>query len=136
MTKTYSELISIPTFEGRFEYLKLNGIVGQGTFNGHRYLNQLLYKCSEWRKVRREVIIRDFGYDLGLEGYPIGGIIVVHHLNPITPADIIERRDCVFDLENLISTAHNTHEAIHYGDAGLLPTIIERKRNDTCPWRR
>lgn len=135
ITKTYSELILIPTFEERFNYLKLNGVVGEMTFNGHRYLNQLLYRCKEWEAIRRKVIIRDEGFDLGCKGYLIGGKILVHHINPITVGDIVERRDCVFDLENLISTSHRTHNAIHYGDETLLPKFVERTKNDTCPWR-
>ena len=135
-TRRYSELIEIPTFEERFEYLKLNGKVGEMTFNGHRYLNQKLYKCPEWAGIRRRVIIRDQGLDLACDGYEIMGSVLVHHINPITIGDIVERRPCVFDLENLISTSLDTHNAIHYGDAELLPTgLIVRTKNDTCLWR-
>lgn len=134
--KTYSELIRIPTFEGRFEYLMLNGRVGEFTFNGHRYLNQRLYQCPEWASVRRRVILRDNGCDLACEGYEIFGNILVHHINPITIDDIIQRRPCVFDLENLICTSLDTHNAIHYSDKELLPTgLVERTKNDTCLWR-
>jgi hypothetical protein len=136
MSKSYSELLTLPTFEERFEYLKLNGQVGEMTFNGHRYLNQKLYSLPEWKSVRRQVIIRDEGYDLGMEGYEINGPILVHHINPITIADIIYGRHCVLDLENLISTSHNTHNAIHYGDKDLLQKEpVVRKKNDTCLWR-
>lgn len=134
--KTYSELINIPTFEERFEYLKLCGTVGDITFSGHRYLNQILYKTEEWKLTRREVILRDDGLDLAHSDFPIIGNIYVHHLNPITIEDILERRPCVFDLENLVSTSLNTHNAIHYGNINLLLTEhINRKPNDTCPWR-
>lgn len=135
--KTYSELILLPTFEERFQYLKLGGSVGQITFGHERYLNQLLYNSDEWRRrVRREVIIRDSGCDLGCEGYEIHGKILIHHINPITIEDILERNPRVFDLENLICTSHNTHNAVHYGDESLLITTpVERTRNDMCPWK-
>lgn len=134
--KRYSELITLPTFKERFGYLMLRGKVGELTFNGHRYLNQVLYKCPEWRSIRREAILRDNGCDLGCDGYEIMGNILVHHINPITVGDIIERRPCVFDLENLICASLNTHNAIHYGDEDLLPKeLIIRTRDDTCPWR-
>jgi predicted HNH restriction endonuclease len=136
MTKRYSELIELDSFEERFEYLKLNGRVGELTFNGHRYLNQRLYRCAEWNRIRRKVIIRDNGCDLAFEGYEIHGNIIVHHINPITIDDIIEMRPCVFDLENLICTSLNTHNAVHYGDEELLPKgLITRQPNDTCLWR-
>lgn len=136
MTKCYSKLIELPTFEERFQYLKLQGIVGEMTFNGHRYLNQKLYQCSEWESIRRKVIIRDRGCDLACEGEEIGGIILVHHINPITIGDVVERRDCVFDLENLISTSLRTHNGIHYGDDSVLYRhFATRTKNDTCLWR-
>lgn len=136
MTKSYSELIKLKTFNERFRYLMLKGVVGDFTFNGHRYLNQKLYQCPEWESVRRRVIIRDNGCDLGCGGYEIFGRALVHHINPITIGDIVERRDCVFDLENLITASLTTHNAIHYGDESLLPELpIERRRNDTIPWR-
>lgn len=136
MTKRYSDLIVIPTFEERFRYLMLNSRVGELTFNGHRYLNQKLYQCDEWKSIRRKVIIRDSGCDLGCKDHEIYGEILVHHITPITIADIIERRPCVFDLENLISTSHATHNAIHYGNEDLLPKeLIIRTKNDTCLWR-
>lgn len=134
--KKYSELITIPTFVKRFKYLMLRGKVGEFTFNGHRHLNQVLYKCPEWKSIRRAVILRDEGCDLGCDGYEIMGNILVHHINPITVGDIVERKPCVFDLENLICTSLDTHNAIHYGDEDLLPKeLIIRTRNDTCPWR-
>lgn len=135
--KTYSELITFPTFRERFEYLKLNGQVGLDTFGHDRYLNQILYTSPEWRRCRNGIIIRDNGCDLGCEGYEIHGKILIHHINPITVEDILNRNPMVFDPENLISSAHITHNAIHYGDVSLLITEpIERSRNDTCPWRR
>lgn len=136
MTKRYSELVLIPSFIDRYEYLKIGGSVGYSTFGSHRYLNQMLYKCEDWKLTRRDVIIRDNGCDLGDPDHPILGMILVHHIEPITIDDIISRRPCVFDLDNLISTSLNTHNAIHYGDKNLLPTnYVERTKNDTCPWR-
>lgn len=136
--RTYSELITLPTFEERFEYLKLSGRVGDETFGRDRYLNQLLYQRSaDWRASRREVILRDNGCDLGCEGYEIYGQIIVHHMNPITIDDVMNLDPKVFDPEFLISTMHRTHNAIHYGNADLLITApIERRKNDTCPWRK
>ena len=135
--RTYSELITIPTFEERFEYLKLNGSVGLETFGHDRYLNQILYNSPEWRRFRPEIIVRDNGCDLACDGYEIFGKILIHHINPITAQDILNRNPKVFDPENVITTVHNTHNAIHYGDENLLITApIERSRNDTCPWRK
>lgn len=135
--KSYSVVILLPTLEERFNYLKLNGKVGADTFGYDRYLNQILYHDPEWRRIRRDVIIRDNGCDLGVEGHEIHGRILVHHINPITVDDVKLRRYCVFDLDNLICTSHDTHNAIHYGDVNLLPkNPIERKPNDTCPWKR
>ena len=135
--RTYSELITIPTFEERFEYLKLNGSVGLETFGHDRYLNQILYNSPEWRRFRPEIIVRDNGCDLACEGYEIFGKILIHHINPITAQDILNRNSKVFDPENVITTVHNTHNAIHYGDKNLLITEpIERSRNDTCPWKK
>ena len=137
LIRTYSELITIPTFEERFEYLKLNGSVGLETFGHDRYLNQILYNSPEWRRFRPEIIVRDNGCDLACEGYEIFGKILIHHINPITAQDILNRNPKVFDPENVITTVHNTHNAIHYGDENLLITApIERSRNDTCPWRK
>lgn len=136
--RTYSELIQIPTFEERFKYLSLDGIVGEYTFGGRRELNQILYRMDEWKLARRNTIIRDNGCDLGMndEAYEIFGIIVVHHMNPITVEDILNKNPAVFDLEYLISSAEMTHKAIHYSDERLLPKgPVERSKNDTCPWR-
>ena len=134
--KTYSELITIPTFEERFEYLKLDGQVGVETFGFNRYLNQAFYKSDEWLSIRDYIITRDNGCDLGMEGYEIYGRILIHHINPITKDDIIQRSRILLDPENLITTVKRTHDAIHYGDSNLLMKApIERKKNDTCPWR-
>lgn len=134
--KSYSELIKIPTYKERFEYLKLNGIVGKDTFGYDRYLNQAFYNSPEWRRFRRDIIIRDNGCDLACEGYEIRGKIILHHINPLTQDDLLNRREVLFDPENIICVTHNTHNAIHYGDANLLITgPIERTANDTCPWR-
>lgn len=136
--RTYSELITLPTFEERFRYLQLNGTVGSETFGYDRFLNQYLYQKSQrWRTARDKAIIRDYGCDLAVEGYDIRGKIIVHHMNPITVEDILNEDDGIFDLEYLICTSHNTHNAIHYGDEGLLITTpIERTQYDTCPWKR
>lgn len=134
--KTYSELIKLETFEERFSYLSLSGIVGETTFGGHRYLNQILYQTDDWKATRREIIYRDEGSDLAHKDYPISGSIYIHHINPITIDDILERRPCVLDLENLISTSFKTHNAIHYGSAELIPRgPVKRTKNDTCLWR-
>lgn len=135
--KSYSELITIPTYEERFEYLKLKGTVGKDTFGYDRYLNQILYNSPEWRRLRRDIIIRDNGCDLACEGYDIRGRILIHHINPITIEDIKNRYSIVFDPDNLICVSHNTHNAIHYGDVNLLIIgPVERTANDTCPWKR
>lgn len=134
--KTYSELITLPTFEERYRYLKLGGIVGEETFGFDRYLNQVFYKSNEWLEVRDYVIIRDKGCDLGMEDREIQGKIIVHHMNPITKEDILNRSKILLDPEYLICTVKNTHDAIHYGDESLLIIApIERTKNDTCPWR-
>ena len=135
--RTYSELIILPTFEDRYEYLKLNGKIGEETFGFDRYINQQLYQRSQkWKSVRDKVIIRDNGCDLSMEGYEIWGKIIIHHMNPITTEDIERESDFVFNPEYLISTSLNTHNAIHYGDENLLiKAPIERTKYDTCPWR-
>lgn len=136
MIRTYSDLRQIDTFLDRYNYLKLNGIVGEETFGIDRYVNQMLYKSYRWRKTRNEIIIRDNGCDLGMDEYELKNYIVVHHINPITLEDIEEETDIVFDHENLISCSSRTHQAIHFGDEGLLPkTYQPRRPNDTCLWR-
>lgn len=134
--RTYSELITLPTFKERFEYLRLNGIVGKDTFGFDRYMNQIFYKSREWQSLRNQIIIRDNGCDLGVDGYEIHGKILIHHMNPITPDDIVERSDYLLNPDFLISTTLTTHNAIHYGDEKLIDKEpIERSKNDTCPWR-
>lgn len=137
MIRNYSELIALRTFKERFEYLKLDGIVGEETFGFDRYMNQIFYKSKEWASVRREVIIRDNGCDLGVDGYEIHGKILIHHMNPINLSDIVHKTDELLNPDYLITTVLSTHNAIHYGDASLLPALpVERRANDTCPWRR
>lgn len=133
--KKYSDLILIPTFEERLEYLKLNGIVGKETFGFSRYINQQFYHLKEWHQFRDKVIIRDNGCDLGVDGYEIYSRIIIHHINPITYEDIVNRNKCVFDLENVITTQLSTHNAIHYcSDNFYINKPIQRFKNDTCPW--
>lgn len=135
--RTYSELITLPTFEERYRYLRLTGRVGEDTFGFDRYLNQILYHSKEWKDIRDHVIIRDNGCDLAMEGYEIPGKIIVHHMNPLDVEDIVRRSDFVLNPEYLISTVLSTHNAIHYGDESLLPRLpIERSMYDTCPWKR
>lgn len=136
--KTYSELITFPTFEERYRYLKLDGVVGEDTFGFDRYLNQEFYQRDrEWKRIRDFVIIRDQGCDLGVEGREIRGKILVHHMNPITKDDILKRSEFLLNPEYLICTLKSTHDAIHYGDENLLMKgPVERKPNDTCPWRK
>ena len=135
--KTYSELITIPTFEERFEYLQLKGSVGKDTFGYDRYLNQVLYRSPEWKRLRNQIIIRDDGCDLACDGYDIYDKVLIHHLNPITVEDVLARSRKVFDPDNLVCVSHSTHNAIHYGNVDLLVTgPIIRTKNDTCPWRR
>lgn len=135
--RTYSELITLPTFEERYQYLRLGGKVGEETFGFDRYLNQIFYKSQEWRSIRDYVITRDQGCDLGIEDREIFGRILIHHMNPISVEDILHRSEYLLDPEYLISTIKNTHDAIHYGDESLLIVApIERRRNDTCPWRQ
>lgn len=134
--RTYSELITLPSFKERFEYLKLDGIVGKDTFGFDRYMNQIFYKSKEWQSLRNRIIIRDNGCDLGLEGYEIQGKILIHHMNPITPEDIVNRSEYLLNPDFLISTMLSTHNAIHYGDESLIAKEpMERSKNDTCPWR-
>lgn len=135
--RTYSELIRLPTFEERFRYLKLDGLVGKDTFGFDRYLNQEFYRSKEWKEVRDFVIVRDNGCDLGMDGYEIVGRIYIHHMNPITVNDIVHSSDFLLNPDYLICVSHNTHNAVHYGDEDLLVTApVERRKNDTCPWKR
>lgn len=137
MIRSYSELIELDTFEERFKYLQLNGAVGRETFGFDRYFNQAFYRSSEWKSIRDQVIFRDNGCDLGVEGYEIFGKIYIHHMNPIMLEDIELKNDNLLDPEYLICTTHRTHNAIHYGDEKqLISKPIERTKNDTCPWRQ
>lgn len=136
--RTYSELMTLPTFEQRYQYLRLSGRVGADTFGFDRYLNQRLYQRDpRWKDVRERVIIRDNGCDLGIEDRMIFDKVLVHHMNPVTIDDILKEREWIFDPEFLICTSHITHNAIHYGDENLLMKApIERRPNDTCPWKQ
>lgn len=135
--KCYSELVLLPTFQARYQYLHLNGKVGKETFGFDRYMNQFFYRSPEWRRVRDFVITRDEGCDLGIPGREIFGRVIIHHMNPIRPEDIRNRSELLLDPEYLITTIHDTHLAIHYGDEHLLlQEPVERRPNDTCPWKR
>lgn len=137
MIRTYTELISIPTFIERYRYLKLNGKVGEELFGYARYLNQVFYQSTEWRKIRRQIIIRDSGCDLAVEGHDIFGTIYVHHMNTLTLEQIRQNDPCLMDPENLICVSRLTHDAITLGDESLLQTDpIIRKPNDMCPWKK
>lgn len=134
--RCYSELRQLPTFQERYDYLKLAGEVGNPTFGYNRYFNQRFYHSSEWRNVRNEVILRDNGCDLGVNDYEIHGLIYIHHINPITLQDIETLSDNLLDPDNLICVTFDTHNAIHYGDERTLPKVpLERTPGDTCPWR-
>lgn len=137
--RTYDELINLPTFKERYEYLKLGGSVGEDTFGFDRYLNQIFYKTKEWQSIRNYVITRDNGCDLGVPGHEITSEkILVHHMNPISKEDIVNRSEILLDPKYLITTVLNTHNAIHYADDSflLVDQPVERSKNDTCPWRR
>ena len=134
--KNYSELSLLPTFEERFEYLKLGGVVGADTFGFDRVFNQKFYQSYEWKTVRNEIIVRDLGCDLGIEDRQIFGRILIHHMNPISLKDISDATKFLLNPEYLICVSHDTHNAIHYGDIGLVKKdLVERKPNDTCPWK-
>ncbi len=138
MKRTYTELVSIPSFEERFEYAKIGGTIGAETFGYDRYLNQLFYRSPEWRKFRQTIIARDLACDLAFPEFEIAGqFVVVHHLNPITIEDLGNRSQNLFDPDNAVCVSELTHKAIHYGDLSLLPIRkpVERMPNDTCPWR-
>lgn len=136
LTKSYRNLILLPTLKERYEYLKLTGTIGESTFGFDRYLNQRFYQSVEWRRFRSRVIARDEGNDMGLDGYPIQGKVIIHHINPLSVKDFEEQSELLFDMENVICVSPMTHEAIHYGDSTLLPRDpIERRPNDTIPWR-
>lgn len=135
--RTYTEMSELQGFLERFNYLKLNGQVAEETFGSRRYLNQRFYHSKEWQSVKDRVIVRDMGNDLGVEGYPIAGKVYIHHIEPITPDDLKNCTEKVFDPDNLICCSYNTHLALHYGNEEMLPRDpIERRPNDTCPWRK
>lgn len=140
MILTYKELIKLPTFEERLSYLMLHGRVGEETFGFDRWLNQQFYTSEEWKKLRRDIIIRDNGCDLGIDDYDIQEDILVHHMNPIVTDDIVNCTPYLLNPDFLISTSFNTHQAIHYGNAEMLKVApiypTERKPNDTCPWKK
>lgn len=138
--RRYSELIQIPNIEDRFEYLKIaDGNVGDTTFGGYRYLNQEFYRSREWQQFRNSIIVRDLGCDMAFPGEEINGIIVIHHLNPITPTMLIHGDSIVLDPENVVCVSEMTHKFIHYGnteDYIRATTVVVRKPNDTCPWKK
>lgn len=135
MVRTYNELCLLKTFDERFEYLKLNGQVGNLTFGFDRYINQLFYKSQIWKDLRRDIIVRDFGCDLGLTGYEIYKTIIIHHMNPISKDDILNNTDYVLNPNYLICVCLNTHNAIHYGTNS--PNVVtERSSGDTCLWKK
>ena len=135
--RTYNELIRFRTFEERFEYLKLSSLIGEKTFGYERYINQAFYRSPEWKRVRRQVILRDKGCDLAVEGRDIIDRIEIHHITPITLEDIENASEILLDPNNLVCTSPNTHKAIHYGESNLITPSepIIRKPNDTCPWK-
>lgn len=136
--RTYSELSKLQTFEDRFRYLMIGGEVGKDTFGFDRYLNQTFYRSAEWQAIRKYVILRDHGCDLGIQGHDICGRMLIHHMNPISVRDLIDRSDILLNPEYLITVSHNTHNAIHYGDTKILERneFAERSPNDQCPWRK
>lgn len=135
--RTYDELVTFPTFEERFAYLRLVGTVGDYTFGYDRYLNQMFYRSAEWKRIRDQVILRDNGCDLGVAGYEIPDKIIIHHMNPINVDDIKHSSQNLMDPRYLICTSMNTHNLIHYGaEYSLINTYTERKKNDTCPWKK
>lgn len=136
-TRSYEELITLPTFEDRLRYLLLHGSVAEDKFGYTRYLNQILYKSNEWRRLRNQIIVRDNGCDLGVDGFEIPSRALIHHINPITLDDVMQRRPIVFDPNNLITTVLSTHEIIHYGSESDISNYFlkERSANDTSPWR-
>ena len=136
MIKTYSELMQLSTFMDRYEYLKLDGRVGEETFGFDRWINQMFYTDQEWIRIRNHIILRDNGCDLAILDREIYGSIFIHHINPISKDDILNRSSILLDPEFLICTSKTTHNAIHYGDQNLLiKDVIERSKNDTCLWK-
>lgn len=135
MIRSYLEVSRLKTFQERYEYLKLGARIGKETFGMDRYVNQVFYQSREWRQARTKVIVRDEGFDLGIEGYPCGFGSIVHHINPITVEQIVNADPIIFDLNNLILCSVDTHDMIHFGgDAPYHQELVERKPNDQCPW--
>lgn len=135
--RTYSELIKLKTFRERYEYLKLNGSVGEETFGIDRYLNQKFYRSDEWRNIRNKIIIRDNGCDLADPERPLDGRVYIHHMNPITVVDVIHHSDFLVNPDYLVCCSYDTHQAIHFGNEdNLFFELVERKPYDTCPWRK
>lgn len=136
MSRSYTELSKLKTFEERFDYLMENGIVGEQIFGGNRFLNQDFYRSREWKRIRDIVIVRDGGFDLGIEDYPINGKVLIHHMNPLRKEDFMYRTPFLIDPEYMICVSHQTHNAIHYGSKNSMPKDYQpRQKNDTCPWR-
>jgi len=135
--KTYSDLTKLETFKDRFEYLKIGGVIGERTFGGNRYLNQKFYRSREWRKLRDEIIVRDGGCDLALPGYELTWRVTVHHINPVTEQEMLRLAANVLDPENLVCVSYSTHKALHYGQFDLCSdyAVLDRRPNDTCPWK-
>ena len=133
--KTYEELSRLETFDERFRYLVLGGTIGEETFGYDRWLNQKFYTSDEWKHLRRDVIVRDGGCDLGIAGMEITGRLIIHHMNPISKLDVLKHSDLLINPDYLICVSINTHNAIHYGDLSILEPYVERRPNDTCPWR-
>ena len=137
LQRCYTELIQLPTFKERYEYLRIGGRVGQDTFGFERYLNQKFYHSAGWREVRNKVILRDEGRDLAMEGYELHDGIYIHHMNPIVPQDLVDVPEWILNPEYLVCVSKRTHDAIHFGDASLLPQLPkERTPNDMCPWKQ
>lgn len=136
--RTYSDILSLDTFEKRYDYLKLDGKIGEDSFMVERWLKQMFYSTDEWKHIRRDVINRDLGRDLAMDGYDISGRIYVHHMNPITKQDVINRSRYLLDPEFLICCRKRTHDMIHFGNDGdtVYEPLVIRTPNDTCPWRR
>lgn len=134
-SRSYAEIRRLRSFDERYRYLALRGIVGESTFGFERHLNQTFYRSRQWRQMRNQIIVRDDGMDLGVPDHPIQGNIIIHHINPMTVSDIVDGNDSILDPEFLICVSHRTHNAIHYGDESLLPRpFVERRPGDTRSW--
>lgn len=133
--KCYDDMIRLPSFEERFHYLKLTGQIGRPTFGHERWMNQRFYRSREWKRIRDFIISRDNGFDLGSSDHPILGKIIIHHMVPLTPDAIEHGDETILDPQYLISCSLDTHNAIHFGDESAPRGIVERRPNDTCPWK-